>query len=272
MAREYQDVGEFRQLCEMSVGGMDRLFLDEFGFIALACSGISVWGAYGGKVYLAHFDTISHKVQWRQAATQDFHRDMSGCLWLRRTPAGPDLRAPQGMAKGCRKGAADRDDNGGGKGGAADHDGDADDDGKGSGEGADAADALADNGKGDGKGPVAVLDKRFLMTMERGPRQKKGEDTDKGGGKGVAAAIDGKGGAKEALLRVTSTKSPQLPRGSAKDAAALELLMMMGRARARTLKAEAGVHESHRTLRGLVCISESVLCYMIALIRYANFL
>ena len=173
---------------------MDRLFLDEFGFIALACSGISVWGAYGGKVYLAHFDTISHKVQWRQAATQDFHRDMSGCLWLRRTPAGPDLRAPQGMAKGCRKGAADRDDNGGGKGGAADHDGDADDDGKGSGKGADAADALADNGKGDGKGPVAVLDKRFLMIMERGPRQKKGEDTDKGGGKGVAAAIDGKGG------------------------------------------------------------------------------
>ena len=48
--------------------------------------------------------------------------------------------------------------------------------------------------------------------------------------------------------------------------------MMMGRARARTLKAEAGVHESHRTLRGLVCISESVLCYMIALIGYANFL
>ena len=47
---------------------------------------------------------------------------------------------------------------------------------------------------------------------------------------------------------------------------------MMGRARARTLKAEAGVHESHRTLRGLVCISESVLCYMIALIGYANFL
>ena len=245
MAREYQDVGEFRQLCEMSVGGMDRLFLDEFGFIALACSGISVWGAYGGKVYLAHFDTISHKVQWRQAASQDFHHDMSGCLWLRRTRAGPDLRAPQGMAKGCRKGAADRDDNGGGKGGAADHDGDADDDGKGCGKGADAADALGDNGKGDGKGAAAVLDKRLLMIMERGPRQKKGE---------------------------TSTKSPQLARWSAKDAAALELLMMMGRARARTLKAEAGVHESHRTLRGLVCISESVLCYMIALIGYANFL
>ena len=110
------------------------------------------------------------------------------------------------------------------------------------------------------------------MIMERGPRQRKGEDTDKGGGKGVAAAIDGKGGAKDALIRVTSTKSPQLARGSAKDAAALELLMMMGRARARTLKAEAGVHETHRTLRGLVCISESVLCYMIALIGYANFL
>ena len=227
-------------------------------------------GAYGGKVYLAHFDTISHKVQWRQAATQDFHRDMSGCLWLRRTPAGPDLRAPQGMAKGCRKGAADRDDNGGGKGGAADHDGDADDDGKGSGKRADAADALADNGKGDGKGPVAVLDKRFLMTMERGPRQKKGEDTDKGGGKGVAAAIDGKGGGKGGAPKGHVSKKPAA--GKAKDAAALELLMMMGRARARTLKAEAGVHESHRTLRGLVCISESVLCYMIALIRYANFL
>ena len=254
MAREYQDVGEFQQLCEMSVGGMDRLFLDEFDFIALACSGIFVWRAYGGKVYLAHFDTMSHKVQWRQAATQDFHRDMSGCLWLRRTPAGPDLRAPQGMAKGCRKGAADRDDNGGGKGGAADHDGDADDDGKGSGKGADAADALDDNGKGDGKGAVAVLDDKGVGKGKDAP-----ENNDKRGGKGVAAAIDGKGGAKEALLRVTSTKSPQLPRGSAKDAAALELLMMMGRARARTLKAEAGVHESHRTLRGWVCISESVL-------------